>query len=228
MSKDETLRRIRLGDLQRLLRLRYGHELPDDDAGREDLYELLLPISLGDGHSRKMAKAIELLAPWMTADERLQLIDNINRTPDNLRKITAPALGKKLNLKNREREQLGIRTIAPVDMTAKQLQEQRRAKKRARDERRRRAAKKQPREVYLATHSLSRDKPWEEKGISRRTWERRRNKNRDARQRQIKLTNAKRSLASRRKLRVSEKGRGLPRKVVRKVGRGVVHPCGTT
>ena len=47
MSRAEIIRRLRLGDLQKFLRFRYGHTLPDDDAGREDLHELLLPISLG-------------------------------------------------------------------------------------------------------------------------------------------------------------------------------------
>jgi hypothetical protein len=32
----ETIRRLRLGDLRRFLRHRYGHTLPDDDAGRAD------------------------------------------------------------------------------------------------------------------------------------------------------------------------------------------------
>ena len=43
------IRRLRLGDVQKVLRQRYGHTLPDDDAGREDLRELLMPISLGAG-----------------------------------------------------------------------------------------------------------------------------------------------------------------------------------
>ena len=30
-----------LGNIKCLLRHRYGHTLPDDDAGREDLFELL-------------------------------------------------------------------------------------------------------------------------------------------------------------------------------------------
>ena len=105
--------------------------MTDDDAGREDLYELLLTISLGDGHERKMKNAIEVWAPWMGADEARQLIDNVNRTPDYLRKITARRMGEKLNVQNWERERLGLRTIAPVDMTPEQLREQRKAKDRA-------------------------------------------------------------------------------------------------
>jgi hypothetical protein len=53
----ETIRRLRLGDLQKILRHRYrknGYKVTDDDAGRDDLYQLLLVVSLGDGHERKM------------------------------------------------------------------------------------------------------------------------------------------------------------------------------
>jgi hypothetical protein len=95
-TKDEGLRRVRLGELRRLLRHRYGAVLPDDDAGREDLHELLLPISLGKEAGRKMENAIEVWAPWMRADEAQQLIDQINLTPIYLRKITAPILGQRL------------------------------------------------------------------------------------------------------------------------------------
>jgi len=44
LSSDELLRRLRLGELRKLLRDRCGSVLPDDDAGREYLRELLLPI----------------------------------------------------------------------------------------------------------------------------------------------------------------------------------------
>ena len=46
-TKSEMIWRLRLGDLRRLLRDRNGAVLPNDDAGREYLLELLLPISVG-------------------------------------------------------------------------------------------------------------------------------------------------------------------------------------
>jgi hypothetical protein len=196
MAKNETLRRLRYRDLCNILRHRYGYVLPDDDAGREDLYELLLPVSLGLGHARKMKNAIQVWAPWMSAREAEELIDRVNRTPDYLRKPKAQLLGEKLNLLNHERRAWGIRTIRPVDMAEAQLEEQRKADKRARDERRRRKAGSKPRETYLA-NSLSRSKPWEAEGISRRTWERRRQKPAVASPRQIKLKIRERTLASR-------------------------------
>ena len=73
-ARDERIRRVRLGDLQRHMRSRYGSVLPDDDSGRDDLFELLLPISLGQGHTRKMKNAIETWAPWMSDSEAQELL----------------------------------------------------------------------------------------------------------------------------------------------------------
>jgi hypothetical protein len=187
----ETIRRLRLGDLQKFLRWRYGPILPDDDAGRDDLYEMLLAISLGPEADQKIENAIAIWAPWMDADERLPLIDRINRTPLYLRKPNARALGQKLNLTNQERQALGIRTIAPIDMTDEQMAEQRKARKRARELRRRLARGSKPRNIYLAG-SLTRKKPWEIEGISRATWYRRR----ETGPCPIKLTNSSHTLVS--------------------------------
>jgi hypothetical protein len=170
----EILRRLRVGDVKRHLRYRYGATLPDDDAGREDLFELLLPVSLRPkSPTRIVANLIETWAPWMSHAEASQLIELIERTPREQRNRTAQDLGRRLNVTNGERERLRLWTIAAIDMTEEQMGEQRRAKKRACDRRRRRAAGIKPRAQYLAD-SLSRKKPWEIEGISRRTWERRR------------------------------------------------------
>jgi hypothetical protein len=147
----EAFRRTRLGELRRFFRRRYPrYEFTPDDAGRDDLYLLLLTHSLGSEPARKMENEIEIWAPWMGAKEAEELLDRINRTPTQLRKLDARELGNRLGLRNSEREALGIRTFKPIDMTDEQLEEQRQAKKRARDERRRRRAGESPRETYLA------------------------------------------------------------------------------
>ena len=107
----------------------------------------------------------------MGADEAGQLIDQINRIPAYQRKRTARELGERLRVSNRERELLKLKTIKPFDMTDAQLKEQRKAKDRARKRYARRRAGSKPREA-----SLAKVKPWEAKGISRRTWFRRRSK----------------------------------------------------
>ena len=172
-SYSEMIRRLRLGNLRTLFRHRYGPILPDDDAGREDLRELLLPISTGPHADIKMPKAIEVWAPWMSRDEAIELIDRINLTPIYHRKPSAELLGFRQRVSNQERERLRLWTIAAYDMTAEELLEQHRAKRRNRDRQRQRKAGRLPRSAYLAK-SLSSQKPWEIAGISRRTWYRQR------------------------------------------------------
>lgn len=195
-AKNEIMRRLRLGDLRKLLRSRYGPTLPPDDAGREDLHELLLPVSLGpEAVALKMANAVKVWAPWMDHTEAEQLIDRINRMPTRERKPTARQIGKRQQVTNEQRERWKLWTIAPCNMTDVQMQEQRKAKKRDRDRQRRH---RQPRQIYLA-NAKARTKPWEAEGISRRTWYRRRGTGTGVRQeqechgtgvRQLKLTKA--------------------------------------
>jgi hypothetical protein len=203
-TKDETIRRLRLGNIKTLLRSRCGYELPDDDAGREYLYELLLPISLGPEAHLKMTHVMETWAPWMDADKRFELVADIERTLPQVRKITAKTLGERLRVTSEERKALRLWTIAAHDVTDQQRAAECRAKKRVRDERRRRLAGKRPRAEYLAG-SASRRKPWQALGISRAAWYRQREtgqRRRETGQRQVKLIKAERSLVSKRSLRV--------------------------
>jgi hypothetical protein len=87
----------------------------------------------------------------------------------------AAYLGEKLQLTAAVRDELKIKTIDACDETREQRQERVKARRRERDrevKRTKRAAEgRSPRQQYEAV-SLSRTKPWEAEGISRRTWER--------------------------------------------------------
>jgi hypothetical protein len=181
MSKEETIRRLRLGDLQRFLRKRYGHSLPDDDAGREDLRELLLLASLAYNPERTMRSMIKTWVKWMAQTEAEQLMDDITRTPIYLRKPSARLLGDRLGLTDRERQELAIVTIRPHDMTDEQLGQRRKAKDAERKWRKRRAAKIKPREAWLA-NCKGRLKPWVKLGMSRASWYRKQAKLRQLRE----------------------------------------------
>jgi hypothetical protein len=174
VNKDETIRRLRLRDMRNYLRCRYGHTLPDDDAGREDLRELLYPISVGPNAAIKMPKAIEIWATWMNTKEAAELIDDINRMSIWLRKPSARELGKRLRVTNQMRQQWRLWTVAPYDMTDEGLAEQRRAndreRKRRSRERQRQQRGQQTRAQWLAAHSVSRDKPWLVLGIGRASY----------------------------------------------------------
>jgi hypothetical protein len=111
IANKEDLRRCRLGEVGRLLRDRYGGPvLPDDDAGREDLRELLLLASMAFNGDRSMKNIVEVSAPWMIPEETKQFMDDVNHTPTYLRKPSARILGERLRLTSEERRRLAIRT----------------------------------------------------------------------------------------------------------------------
>ena len=179
LSSDELLRRLRLGELRKLLRDRCGSVLPDDDAGREYLRELLLPISLGPyeairrpgatqlwGPTDRMRAEIERWAPWMSEDEARELRLDINAMPTWQRKPMASTVGERLQVTYAERSRLQIRTIGPCDMTEKAMALFRKQKKRQRNKLR----YAQTRADYLAAHNKSKEQPWLALSISRRTY----------------------------------------------------------
>jgi hypothetical protein len=214
LSNDELRRRLRLGELRRLLRDRCrGSVLPDDDAGREYLKELLLPISLGPheavkgwrvieiwGPTDRMRREIELWAPWMSEDEAQELLDEIDLMPMWQRKPTARTLGERLQVPYAERARLRLRTIGPCDMTEAGMALIRKQKKRQRDKLRR---KRKPRAEYLAAHEISRIKPWIARGESRATYYRRikQEQARETGVRQVNLTKTELTLVSQEKNR---------------------------
>src|SRR5262249_3373621 len=116
---------------------------------------------------------------WMDTAESYELIENVLRKPPYLRKIKKEDLGQRLNLTFLERQALGIRTIAPADLTPEEFEEKRkerrRAKQREQKARARRKAGVKPRIVNQAT-SLAHLKPWKKLNVSRATWFRKRAK----------------------------------------------------
>jgi hypothetical protein len=209
LSKHEELRRLRLGYLRNLLRDRCGPVLPDDDAGREYLKELLLPISLGPneavelwGPTDRMRCAIEVWAPWMSEDEALELRLEINAMPRWERWPSQRTLGERLNVTYAEREKLRLWGIDPCDVTEAGMALLRKRKKRQRDRERRRSQGAKPRADYLANHRLSKEKPWMKEGISRATYYRRikQEQARETGPRQTKLTKTELALVSKEEL----------------------------
>jgi hypothetical protein len=105
------IHRVRLGHVNRLLLDRYGPELPDDDAGAEDL-RILLHVKANAYRSERREKTllneIGLRAPWMPADKaRLKPL-----------KGSADWLGRALNVDCATRDRLGIWQIGAADLDA--------------------------------------------------------------------------------------------------------------
>jgi hypothetical protein len=164
-SQRFSLSPLRLSELQRLFVHRWGVQLPDDDAGADDLVLAFHQIA-GGGFNviNRCIKWARVWAPWCSHADAAALATEIAAQP---RPLKARALGERLGLTDRERTALKIQTIRPIDMTDGELVARRRQKDRERKAGKRRlerAAKPPP---------VSHAKPWESEGISRRTWYRR-------------------------------------------------------
>jgi len=150
---------MRLHNMRSYLHCRDGDTLPDDDAGENDLRELLLPISVGPNADLKMRKAIEICAPWMAGGKAEQLVEDINRTPIWHRKPTERVLGQRLRVTHQEWLHWRLWTITPYDWTDEQLAEWRKERDRERKRKKRLARGGQTRAQYLASFAKTK-KPW--------------------------------------------------------------------
>jgi hypothetical protein len=157
---------LRIAELRRLYRARYGHELPDDDAGRDDAEIMAHHLANRPDAERNITVWLGLWAPWMTGTEVANMTAKVIAKPLRWR---ADKLAVRLNLNEAERRRLRITTIGAVDLTKEQRKARRRARDRALKEARRRRAGAKLRSEY-ETNSISRNKPWERLSMSRRSW----------------------------------------------------------
>ena len=160
---------LRLNDLAKIFRARYGNELPDDDAGRDDLLVAvhhLASLAHPRGH---IARWLNLWAPWLTLAEHKQIIGDALANPQ---KWTADALAWRMRLTKEDRRMLGVTTIGAIDENKAARAKRRRQLDRQRKENARRAKGVKPRKVYEG-QSVEQAQPWLEEGVSRRTWYRR-------------------------------------------------------
>lgn len=167
LSVDE----VRIRHLNKLARHRYSdgngdYILPDDAEGRA----LAMAIVT---HQRFKS------AGWLFkfCCERAQWLDPNEIDRKALRPKKADALGQELRLTAELRGKLGLNSIGSCDQTRRERTMLQKAKRRERDRERQRRkrlmAGKQSRADYLAS-ALSRTRPWEQEGTSRRTWFRKR------------------------------------------------------
>jgi hypothetical protein len=160
---------LRVADLQRLFFARYGRLLPDDDAGRDDAFIMAQHLAKRPNSERRILAWLSLNCPWMNQADVQKLTAKAINKPIRWR---ADKLAKRLNLMEAERQRLGITTIGAVDLDQAQRTKRRKEAKRQAMAAARRAKGATPRAEYEAK-SVSRAKPWEALGISRRTWYRR-------------------------------------------------------
>jgi hypothetical protein len=128
-SRQHLLTRVRLREIERLCRYRWGWTLPDDDSGRDDFVIAAHHIAhlRGDVREHIIAWA-GVWCPWMTAVEATAIAAEVMAEPI---KWKADNLGWRLRLTDAERTMLKITTIGAVDCGANERVERRKAKRRA-------------------------------------------------------------------------------------------------
>lgn len=125
---------LRLKDLTALYAARYGHMLPDDDAGREDAGIALAHMATLASARGRMSAWIAQWLPWMTTGEAGRMVDYALTTP---RYWTADSLAWRLHLTAADRTTLGITTIGAIDLPKKARAKLRQRKAREREKARR-------------------------------------------------------------------------------------------
>jgi hypothetical protein len=159
---------LRLKELQRLFTARHRYQLPNDDAGRDDPLIMAHHLARHPAAEHRIASMLSLWAPWMSATEAGALTAKVIAKPLRWR---ADTLGRRLGLTEAERQRLKITTIGAIDVTKDERIKSRRERDRARHHHHRRAQGATPRDEYEA-NSISRTRPWEALGMSRRSWHR--------------------------------------------------------
>jgi len=153
----------RLRELENLFARRYGATLPDDDAGRDDLYiaaSHIFQMGSPDVHIPAWAR---LWAPWLGEEECAALIAEVARKREHWK---AAKLGQVTRLTDVERTEEDITTFWPFDVPRTEVKKRRKRKYAAYQQAQRADAGAKP-------HALSaaQTKPW--KDCSRATHYRR-------------------------------------------------------
>ena len=166
---------LRLREIEAIIRQRFPDGIvpdPEDTDDRETCLAFVRAAALS-GSGQDLHTWCRVFAPWVTDADLTPIITQVVR---RRRMLRADAVARMLGVTMRERQQLGLRTIGAADVdrgTRKRLAKQRkRERDRERMAEKRRSAGALDRASYEA-NSLSRLKPWEALGMSRRTWYRR-------------------------------------------------------
>jgi hypothetical protein len=183
-SYDRSAHRLR--EIERIIADRYGQVADTDDADLilSQVASCLFVMLWKRNHAKPTYDEIlDRLRFWCerwAPDVSLTLISQSAKDANHRRRIdSADDCARALRLSYADRTRLCITTIGAYDVNRRQRKQLARDRKRARD--REQAAKKRaergalPRAQYCKA-SLSATRPWQDLGISRRTWERRRRK----------------------------------------------------
>ncbi|MGF3026700.1 hypothetical protein ACQVP2_28260 [Methylobacterium aquaticum] len=166
--RDAIIARKRVAQISRLLRHRHQGQCRTDDA--EHWFETVLPHLLLIAATRPIwcmnpFRWAQRFTPELHPSRVAVVIAEARRFPSS---YTSEEIGRRLMLKDAEREALKLTHLWPVDLEREEHAGRQKAKDAIRKKRARAAAGATPRERSLAAL-----KPWEAEQVSRRTWYRR-------------------------------------------------------
>lgn len=128
-SSPRQLAVLRVHELGRLYKARYGDVMPDDDAGRDDMMLVLHHlVGLPQG-PRRCAVWLEQWAPWINIGDQRTMIA---AAATSSRAWSADQLAWRLGLTMQDRTTLQIGTIGAIDCNKSQRTKLRKAKDRER------------------------------------------------------------------------------------------------
>jgi hypothetical protein len=160
----KVLAKVRMRELERLFAYRWGPTLPDDDAGRDDLFVAAHHVAnISNDHIADWAR---LWAPWATAEYITALVDRVAQKP---MRWAADTLAWRVRLTDVDRTLLKITTIGAIDCNKAARAKRRKRKGAAAHQARRRKQGAVARSEYRV-RSISNQKPWEALRVSRSTW----------------------------------------------------------
>lgn len=125
---------LRLNDLARLYRARYGITLPDDDAGRDDIAVAVNHLASLAHPRQRILKWLEVWAPWMTLKECETITAKAIMHQQHW---TADQLAWRLRLTMADRTALAITTIGAIDCSRSERRKLRKLKAKLRERARR-------------------------------------------------------------------------------------------
>jgi hypothetical protein len=163
------LMKVRLRELEDFWRWCYGDSLPNDGAGRDDLYIAINIIAAAYPDIECIVEWANVWASWCPRPEVEKLAERALASPHVWK---ADTLAWRIGLPDAVRKVLKITTIGAIDMNKQKRATRGRANKRLADAERSRANRR-AQGAKPHAESASRTKPWEAFGISRSTWERR-------------------------------------------------------
>jgi hypothetical protein len=156
---------VRECEINEVTRHVFGASLPDDDYGREFLYEILNQLALRGASPGEMRdRALDLL-PELDEDDSLNIL--IKRIGEG-RKRRADQIARALGVTYEMRTLLDLRTIGACEMSKKERDAIQRQKEAADKRWKREQAGAKPH-----ARSAAKTKPWLERGCSKSTYYRR-------------------------------------------------------